>query len=848
MPSEAQARVTINKLLEAAGWRFVPDAQGRRENVVCEHRVTGKLFPPNADLGQDFEKAPDGFVDYVLLNDDGKAVAVVESKKEGIDPLTAKEQARAYAENLRVAHIYLSNGLAHYYWNLLEGNPVRVSRFLPLEHLGAPSQWRPDAARLAAESVDENYIAESQVHQWRNFSAAERQAAMTNQKVRLLRDYQVAAVRALQSAVSQGRNRFLFEMATGTGKTLLSAAVAKLFLRTENATRILFLVDRLELETQAWRHFRAYLENDGIRTVIYKQKRQEWRDAEVVVTTIQSLAARNRFLTEFAPADFQLLISDEAHRTISGNNRAIFEYFIGAKLGLTATPRDYLKGVDQTQMREDDPRALERRLLLDSYRTFGCEDGQPTFRFSLLDAVRHAPPYLVNPVAIDARTEITTQMLAEEGYTVTTTEDGEEVELTFEKRDYERRFFSDETNLSFVRCFLKNARRDPITGEIGKTILFAVSRRHATKLVKLLNEEATRLWPEHYGAGSSFAVQVTSDIPGAQQMALDFANNNLNGKSKYAATPFPDYNTCRTRVCVTVGMMTTGYDCEDLLNVVLARPIFSPTDFIQIKGRGTRLMQFKYTGTGEPVEKRKANFVLLDFFANCQYFEHDFDYDQRVALPKPASGSHGGETGEPTGDFTNTAPDPVNKVMQTAVGTDGMKIDREMYRERFAAQANEALGVDEALRGAVEAEDWAAVEALVRQSLFDKPEEFWNLEKLRDLYRTDRDPSLREILQHIFGFQPRIRTREDLAGEQFDRFTAGNSVAVTRQRELREFFTSYLLDGMVRTAVDTRSFGTIAAMNPSLSRALRELADDERSRVLRFIRDEVPLNEFMPAA
>jgi type I restriction enzyme R subunit len=215
-------------------------------------------------------------------------------------------------------------------------------------------------------------------------------------------------------------------MATGTGKTLLSAAIAKLYLLTENATRILFLVDRLELEKQAEKNFRLYLANDGIETVIYKQKRNDWKNAQVVVTTIQSLAAKNRFLTDFAPTDFQLIISDEAHRTISGNNRAICEYFVGATLGLTATPRDYLKGFDAEEQ-QNDPRAWEKRLLLDTYRPFGSDDGVPTFRYSLLDAVRHAPPYLVNPLVLDARTDITTQMLAD-GYAVKVTadEDGQE--------------------------------------------------------------------------------------------------------------------------------------------------------------------------------------------------------------------------------------------------------------------------------------------------------------------------------------------------------------------------------------------------------------------------------------
>jgi type I restriction enzyme R subunit len=259
MPSEAQARISINKLLEEAGWRFLPDAQGQPENIICEHRTTKRAFSPSQDLGKDFEHAPQGFVDYVLLNTDKRPVAVLEAKREGIDPLTAKEQARSYAEGLGVSHIFLSNGLVHYYWNLRQGNPIKVSRFLPLEQLGKAAEWLPDSVRLASVKVDENYIAVSQDASWLSYPPAERAGAMVNKKIRLLRDYQVDAVRALQKVAAPSQHRFLFEMATGTGKTLLSAAIAKLYLRTENATRILFLVDRLELENQAWKNFNAYL-------------------------------------------------------------------------------------------------------------------------------------------------------------------------------------------------------------------------------------------------------------------------------------------------------------------------------------------------------------------------------------------------------------------------------------------------------------------------------------------------------------------------------------------------------------------------------------------------------------
>ncbi len=847
--TEAQARVTINRLLAEAGWRLETDADGRRANVLCEHRVTRRRFSAFQDLGRDFEHAPDGFADYVLLDAEGRPVAVLEAKRESVDPLTAKEQARDYAQSLGVAHIFLSNGLVHYYWNLRQGNPIKVSRLLPPDQLGQSAAWRPDAAALAAVRVDENYIALSQDANWLAYPEDERCLLMVNKKIRLLRDYQVAAVKALQAAASPMRHRFLFEMATGTGKTLLAAAISKLYLRTGNATRVLFLVDRLELETQAWKNFNAYLAADGISTVIYKERRNDWLQAQVVVTTIQSLAARNRFLHQFAPTDFQLIISDEAHRTIGGNNRAIFEYFIGAKLGLTATPRDYLKGLPE-EIRQDDPREFDRRMLLDTYNTFGCPDGKPTFRFSLLDAVRHDPPYLCNPVTFDARTEITTQMLSDKGYAVTLPpdEDGEEREVVFKKKSYERKFFSKETNQSFIRCFFENAQRDPVTGEIGKTLFFAVSRAHATKLVTLLNEEAERLYPAEYGSGSSFAVQVTSDIPGAQQMTVDFANNNLNGKSKWRADVFRDYDTSHTRVCVTVGMMTTGYDCEDLLNVVLARPIFSPTDFIQIKGRGTRLFTYEHVDDGKTVSVKKETFTLIDFFANCEYFEKDFNYDKKIALPKPPgkdSGEGPGGDGEPE-TYVNTSPDPMAGVVSEAIGTDGMRIDREMYRERFAEQAGKAVSEDPELRQAFEAEDWAAVEERIRRLLFEKPAEFWNLPKLQELYKTDRLPSLREILARVFGLIPAIPTRSQLADEAFERFVATAETDATHGRELRTVFVAFLLDPTSRLLLEQGRFAELRSRDPNLFRSLQRLAPDERASLITYLQSQVPLKDFEP--
>ena len=425
-----------------------------------------------------------------------------------------------------------------------------------------------------------NYASEAA---WRN--EADRTGYIRAHGLRFLRDYQLGAVHALQWAVQQGSDRFLFEMATGTGKTLVAAAVIKLFLRTGNAARVLFLVDRLELEEQAAnRAFGPCLSND-FDTVVYKERRADWRSAHIVVTTVQALLFNNKYQALFSPTDFDLVISDEAHRSIGGNARAVFDYFVGYKLGLTATPRDYLRGAQNATRHVHDPREAERRLLLDTYRTFGCESGQPTFRYSLLDGVRDG--YLVNPTVVDARTEITTQLLAEDGFTVSFTDDtGEEHEETFRQREFEKRFFADATNQVFCKTFLTNALRDPVSGEIGKSIVFAVSQNHAARLTQTLNAMADVMFPGRYQ--SDFAVQVTSYVPDAQQFTINFANNNLMGSGNLLDA----YRTSKARVCVTVGMMTTGYDCTDILNIGLFRPIFSPTDFVQIKGRGTRRHTF----------------------------------------------------------------------------------------------------------------------------------------------------------------------------------------------------------------------------------------------------------------
>ena len=845
--NEATARIKINRLLEAAGWRFFADDKGPA-NIQLERNVTIKTEQLDA-LGENFEKVSSGFVDFLLLDNRGFPFIVLEAKAEGKNPLVGKEQAREYAQSQKCRFVILSNGNIHHFWDLERGNPCIITTFPTPSSVIGYQRVTPNPKRLIEEPIGDDYIALTQrptyasEAAWQNES--ERPGFIRTNGLRFLRPYQIQAIEALQEAVEDGRDRFLFEMATGTGKTLTAAAVVKLFLRSGNARRVLFLVDRLELEDQARRAFTALLSND-YQTVIFKENRDDWRRAEIVVSTVQSFLFNNKYQQLFSPTDFDLVISDEAHRSIGGNARAVFEYFIGYKLGLTATPRDYLRSYESAKGTTRDPREAERRLLLDTYRTFGCEDTQPTYRYSLLDGVKDG--YLINPIVVDARTDITTQLLSDQGFVVSFTDsEGEDQSETYKKREFEKRFFADATNQLFCKTFLENALRDPVSGEIGKSIVFAVSQNHAAKLAQILNEMADRMFPGKYQ--SDFAVQVTSEITDAQQFTINFANNNLLGSANFIGA----YRTSKARVCVTVGMMTTGYDCTDILNLGLFRPIFSPTDFIQIKGRGTRKHDFLdllfdeqlKDGVKEPL---KTVFKLFDFFGNCEYFENEFNYDQVLELPKPVSapGEDDGEEdggGPPrvyAGTYEHLGEDILSTIKEEKIGYEGMKIDR-MFFERFEDKVRE----DEIISTGVEAGEWDRVIDYVRNEFFDKPGDPYNIENLRKAAGVDRRLTLREILEKTFGLVPRFKTKDELLEEDFAKFVADCKPEEAEAiPAIKNYFKAYATSEQVRRIIETKQF-TDLATNPVFTTSdFRAVPAKYRDLIPEYIDDYVSLSQF----
>lgn len=834
---EAKARIKINKRLEQAGWRFF-DCEKGPANIQLESKT--KITKQDIDaFGEDFERTRNGFIDFLLLDEQGFPLIVLEAKREEKDPLDGKEQSRRYAQSQNVRFVILSNGNLHYFWDLERGNPEIITEFPTGESLKHRENFKPDNKRLSAEKIEEDYIALTQNPNFKDDPRYKdqktRKQYLQDLGLRVLRPYQTRAIHALQKSAEAGNDRFLFEMATGTGKTLISAAVIKLFLRTGNAKRILFLVDRLELEEQARKNFKAYLQND-FQTVIYKQNRDDWKKAEIVVSTVQSLSSQDKYKRLFSPTDFDLLIADESHRAIGGNSRAVFEYFIGYKLGLTATPKDYLKNVDVQELSNKDPRAWERRQLLDTYTTFGCQNGEPTFRYGLLDGAKDG--FLINPVVADARTDITTELLSKNGYAVMVEkeEGAESEEATFFQKDFERKFFSDNTNRVFCEAFIKNALRDPISHEIGKSIIFCVSQRHASKVTQMLNQMASSLWSDKYN--SDFAVQVTSNIQDAQQFTVNFANNNLNGDTRFLDT----YKSSKTRVCVTVGMMTTGYDCEDILNLALMRPIFSPTDFVQIKGRGTRKHTFRYTDeSGEKHEKPKEHFKLFDFFANCEYFEKEFDYDEVLTLPSSGNGAgeREGAVGTHIDEVEIFDPDQVRTLTQTAIGLEGMKIDRKLFEK-----ASEELQKDEEVKLAVKNEQWDRAVGIARERYENKPQLYLTLEKVRRSENLDRRITWRELLERVFGLIDQFKNKDEMLEEECDKFIAIHKPTGGYVPHIKNYLKAYVTDEQFRNIINNKQFVKLnfyAGFSWAEFKALNSWQDI----VPEYVKDYIPLNQYM---
>ncbi|MFH0828780.1 MAG: DEAD/DEAH box helicase family protein [Candidatus Kerfeldbacteria bacterium] len=790
---EAFSRILIDKALEAGGWDLLDPQQ-----VHFEHHTAN------------------GRADYLLKDTLGRVLCVLEAKREDLDPYDAKEQARGYAENLKAPFVILSNGRQHWFWNYERADQrdaYRIERLPSRDDLERVrlKNLRPPRP-LQTEIVHPDYL-RSLRHDL------------------TLRGYQIRAMDAIAKGFDDtGRRKFLLEMATGTGKTLLCAALIRRFLKTRNAERVLFIVDRIELAKQTMEDFNIVL--GEYKPVIYKTARRtgELLGSSVVVATIQSLMTDRRYREEFTPFYFDLVINDEAHRSIYGDAREAVQFFQATRIGLTATPKAYLKNVNLEQLAAEEPKVLEARELRDTYHYFGCEPGEPTFRYDIIDAVKDPEgPFLCLPKIIDCRSDITTQALQDAGWSVVVNEQEE----NFKIQDLERKIFTPQRNRIMCEAFLQEAQRDP-TGAIGKSLVFAVNQTHATTLTKLLNE----IQP-------GIALTITSRIPEASSLAKEFRD----GKRK-------------ERVAVSVDMLSTGYNCRDLLNVVLMRPVFSPTEYIQIKGRGTRRFTFVVKNT----EYEKKTFFLLDFCAVAEYFEEKYDYTAALALPQPKrqpeeADDKGGTRGAPGGaeaGITPPGPDDTRQreipvwegtdriVSQEVriVGPNGEKVDVMTFRGSFERDVKAFTAANTDLKDAVDAEDDDAIETILQERFFHHPEMFYAAGKLVVSYGVPA--STPAFVYSALGKRP-LPTKDAIVADTVDSIAARfnlrygdqkwlNAVAelVSEDQEAMEDFLGGQYSRLFARS-QFRTLGGIAALAALQDRelvfeALRQSALVQRSR------------------
>lgn len=630
-PKESYSRVVIDRKLREVGW----DIENSDQVVFEDHGNVGRA-------------------DYVLKDSTGKPIAIIEAKAPGIDPYSAKNQAYNYVKSQypSVDYIYLANDNIIYLWDLGHGDAIPVPQFFSQSDLEKKRQSGRlnNVEPLDRKSVEPEY-----------FSNITDQVSV--------RPYQLEAWKRVSKKFDEGKRAFLLEMATGTGKTVLAALMISKFIKTNNAQTVLFIVDRKQLAIQTKNTFEYLLKDTAAVGTYWGSNRNNLTGANVVIATIQSLMIHGK--RDFSPGYFDLIIHDEAHRSIySPEARAAVDYFVGVtKIGLTATPKDFLKNINIEDLSINDPRRLEKRIQRDTYKYFECEESTPTYRYSIQDGV--AEKFLNPPKYHKMNTYITQKALSEEGLTELPDVDLEE-SSSLSIKDLEKKVNFPKRNNTMMEEFLEYAERTP-NGDIGKTLIFAVSQRHALELEKILNE----LKPEYNG---QFARTITSNVVGAHNLAKDFSKDT---------TQLP-------RVAVTVDMLSTGFDCPEILNIVLARPIFEPVTYQQIKGRGTRLCP----------EIKKDHFTIYDFCGVIEYFDEKYDWEAPLKDPKddvrgiieyPPSGGPGGDGPEgppepskpPRSTPISQVEDEVSERDKVVFGPEGDTVDRKLYQDAWTKEVNE---------------------------------------------------------------------------------------------------------------------------------------------------------------
>ena len=552
--SEAETRdYFIDLLLKEAGWQV--------DSKNFEIEVTG--MPNNQGKG---------FVDYVLWGDDGKPLALVEAKRTRKDATVGQQQAKLYADCLQAQYgqrpiIFYTNGYEHWMWDDASYPPRPVQGFFKKAELELLIQRRTSRKKLAEGVINDGIIE---------------------------RYYQHRAVRRIGETFEvENQRKALLVMATGSGKTRTVIALADLLLRCNWAKRILFLADRVALVKQAVGEFKKHLP-DSAPVNLVSEKDTEGRVYVSTYPTMMGLiddAADGQ--RRFGVGHFDLIIIDEAHRSVYQKYRAIFGYFDALLVGLTATPKDEIDH--------------------NTYGLFDLESGVPTDVYGLDEAVSEG--YLVPPKGVSVplkfqREGIKYKELSEEEKeqwdALEWDEDGN-VPDAVDSAALNKWLFNIDTVDKVLEHLMTNGEKVAGGDRLGKTIIFAKSNDHADFIADRFNIN----YPHYKG---QFARVVTYKTEYAQSLIEEF--------SRKQDVP---------HIAISVDMLDTGIDVPEVVNLVFFKIIRSKTKFWQMIGRGTRLCLNLY-GPG----KHKQFFNVFDYCQNLEYFSQELPPDSGKA-PVPLS-------------------------------------------------------------------------------------------------------------------------------------------------------------------------------------------------------------------
>ncbi|MFN3869752.1 MAG: DEAD/DEAH box helicase family protein, partial [Hyphomicrobiaceae bacterium] len=540
--SEAETRdYFIDLLLKEAGW---PLDQARDR----EFEVSGM---PN--------KEGKGFVDYVLWGDDGKPLGLVEAKRTRRDARVGQQQAKLYADCLKRQFgqrplIFYSNGYEHWLWDDTHYPPRAVKGFYKKAELELAIQRRSTRKPLAAAEIDPAIVE---------------------------RHYQTRAIRRIAEAFERDHDRkALVVMATGAGKTRTVIALCDLLMRCNWAKRVLFLADRVALVHQAVNAFKRHLP-DASPVNLVTEKEAEGRVFVSTYPTMMGLIDETRDgQRRFGVGHFDLVIIDEAHRSVFQKYRAIFDYFDSLLVGLTATPKDE---VDRN-----------------TYSLFDLENGVPTDAYGLDEAVRDG--FLVPPRAVSAplkfqREGIKYDELSEEDkdqWDALEWDDEGNVPDRVEAEAVNRWLFNKDTVDKVLEHLMTRGLKVAGGDRLGKTIVFAKNQQHAEFIAERFNAN----YPHYKG---EFARVITFKTEYAQSLI-----DNFSAKDK------------APHIAISVDMLDTGIDVPEVVNLVFFKLVRSKTKFWQMLGRGTRLCPDLF-GPGQ----HKEYFYVFDYCQNLEYFSQD---------------------------------------------------------------------------------------------------------------------------------------------------------------------------------------------------------------------------------